>query len=296
MKTHNNKRKVINKKRKISKRRRRQIRRVRMVLALSIILLIFVGVKFKNVVFSDNDSENLALDENREKVNIAAENKLENNSVSKLNKILKSPENYPATLIDLANNNEEAIDFVYNYTKNKDKDYKINPNDFNIKKGEIQSFIQWDKRWGYKTYGDDFMGLTGCAPTSLAMVISSLNNDKSVTPPVIAKYAEESGFYVDGIGSSWTIVTETAKKYGLKTREIPKDENTIRYSLQNGNPIIVSVGPGTFTESGHFLVLKGITDDGKIKINDPNSILNSENEWDIDVFLNEANMFWEISK
>lgn len=31
------------------------------------------------------------------------------------------------------------------------------------------------------------------------------------------------------------------------------------------------MGPGIFTRQGHYIVLKGVTDDGKILVNDPNS-------------------------
>lgn len=265
--------------------------RARLILATAVLILIVIVFKIKNIMFSEKDLPKVTLEEN-----IVQQNKVEENSVSKLNKILRSPEKYPKSLMELAKDNEETIDFVFNYPDNKDKDYKINPNDFNSKKGEIQLFIQWDERWGYKTYGDDFMALTGCAPTSLAMVISSFNNDKSVTPYVIAKYAEENNFYVDEIGSSWSLVDATTKKYGLKSRGLPKSENNIINTLESGNPIIASVGPGTFTQSGHFLVLTGVTKEGKIKINDPNSIINSKTEWDVDVFLSESEMLWEIIK
>ncbi|SDP82747.1 C39 family peptidase [Clostridium gasigenes] len=284
-----NKGNKINKKRKISKKRRKEIRRARLILATICLILIIIVVKLKNITFSDDDSPKVLVSEN-------SKQKDKENNISKMDMIVQNSGEYPESLIELARKYEETIDFVLNYPKNKDKDYKINPNDFKKEKNGIQLFIQWDEHWGYKKYGDDFMALTGCAPTALAMVIYSLNNDKSVTPNVIAKYAEENNFYVDGIGSSWELVNAATKKYGLKSTAIPLNENTIISSLENGNPIITSVGPGTFTGSGHFLVLTGITDEGKIKINDPNSKINSSKEWDIDVFIKESLMLWEISK
>lgn len=41
-------------------------------------------------------------------------------------------------------------------------------------------------------------------------------------------------------------------------------------ALSQGKLVVASMGPGTFTRGGHFIVLTGITDDGKIKVNDPN--------------------------
>ncbi|QYE96473.1 hypothetical protein KZ987_09380 [Paraclostridium sordellii] len=42
--------------------------------------------------------------------------------------------------------------------------------------------------------------------------------------------------------------------------------------------------------------MTGLTSDGKIKINDPNSKYNSSRAWDVDVFLKETNNLWKISK
>ena len=38
-----------------------------------------------------------------------------------------------------------------------------------------------------------------------------------------------------------------------------------------GEPILISVGPSTFTSSGHFMVLTGDNGDGTFALNDPNS-------------------------
>lgn len=76
--------------------------------------------------------------------------KVKNN---KLEYILQDKNTYPEELVDLAVKKEETIDFVYNYIKHKNNEYK---NDINIdkdyKKGEFPLFIQWDERWGYRYY------------------------------------------------------------------------------------------------------------------------------------------------
>ena len=43
-----------------------------------------------------------------------------------------------------------------------------------------------------------------------------------------------------------------------------------------GNPIICAMGKGDFTSSGHYIVLVG-TENGLVRVNDPNSYANSEN-------------------
>ena len=39
-----------------------------------------------------------------------------------------------------------------------------------VNAGEIPLFLQWDERWGYRSYGGDFLAVTGCGPTALSMV------------------------------------------------------------------------------------------------------------------------------
>jgi predicted double-glycine peptidase len=63
------------------------------------------------------------------------------------------------------------------------------------------------------------------------------------------------------------------------------------------------MGKGHFTSSGHFIVLRGITETGKILVADPASKRRSEQEWDFDIILTEAQKgagaggpFWIISK
>lgn len=45
---------------------------------------------------------------------------------------------------------------------------------------------------------------------------------------------------------------------------------------------------GHFTSSGHFIVLRGCTSDGKILVADPSSYKRSEKSWDMSIILNEA--------
>ena len=58
--------------------------------------------------------------------------------------------------------------------------------------------------------------------------------------------------------------------------------------------LVCSVGPGSFTTGGHFIVLAGLKD-GKIIINDPNSIENSKKLWDLDEFQDEISNMWSYS-
>lgn len=208
----------------------------------------------------------------------------------KLEKILKNKDQYPETLVELAKKNSETIDFVYNYISKSSMEEEKNTS-----KSEYPLYIQWDKRWGYDMYGDEFIALNGCGPTALAMVISGLTGDVSVTPKTVAEFSYENDYYVDEIGSSWDLMTSGAASFGLKSEELPLDEGIVIETLKSGKPIIVTMGPGEFTSSGHFILLTGVDEDNKIIINDSDSKKRSNKKWDIDVFMREAQNLWSFS-
>ena len=72
-------------------------------------------------------------------------------------------------------------------------------------------------------------------------------------------------------------------------------ENRIRDKLDEGCPVVVNVGPGDFTDSGHYMVIVGYDDQGFI-INDPNSRTNSEKRWTFDQLNGQVRNLWAMSK
>lgn len=205
----------------------------------------------------------------------------------KLKEIKANKDKYTKELIELAEKNSETIDFVYNYPT------RANNKGINIKTDtKYPLFIQWDKRWGYDEYGNEMMAINGCGPTALAMVVAGLKGDNEVNPKKIAEYSLENGYFVKDVGTSWELMQKGANGLGLESYTLPLDANTIIDNLNAGNPIIVTMGPGTFTSSGHFILLTGVSKDGKIIVNDSDSIERSQKTWDVNVFLEEAENLW----
>lgn len=56
--------------------------------------------------------------------------------------------------------------------------------------------------------------------------------------------------------------------WNLSSYEGVLTEEQVGAELAAGHPIICSVGPGDFTQNGHFIVLTGY-ENGVIKVNDP---------------------------
>ena len=203
-----------------------------------------------------------------------------------------SMDDYPQSLIELLARNNETKDFVLSYPEEKDKKHRINLNEYKNCKS-VPLFMQWDKRWGYIMYGDDVAGLTGCGPVCLSMAAVYVLQDTKYSPDYMLEWAKDNGYCIDGGGSLWTLISEGGEKLGLDITEIPLDEQRIINNLEVGNPIICIMGPGDFTTKGHFIVMTGY-ENGKIKINDPNSYENSEKEWEYDEIYNQINNLWVI--
>lgn len=201
---------------------------------------------------------------------------------------------YPQSLIELLERNPETEKFVLEYPIAAKEAASIDLGEY--KNSEtVPLFLQWDQRWGYIRYGSDVAGLTGCGPVCLSMAAFYLTGDEAYSPDQMLRFASENGYYVPGSGSSWTLISEGGVQLGFDVTEIPLDENRILRNLEVGNPIICSMGPGDFTSTGHFIVLAG-SEDGLLRINDPNSIANSEKLWPYEEIRDQIRNLWVIRK
>lgn len=158
--------------------------------------------------------------------------------------------------------------------------------------GTIPSYFQFDDRWRYKIYGDGTMEFNGCGPTCLSMVLCGLTGETKYDPLTVARLADDWGYYADGAGSAWTLMSEGARKLGLYAQEVTFDEKHIRSELQQGKPIICVVGPGDFTTTGHYIVLCGINDEGMVTVHDPNSRERSERTWSLEQLMPQIKNLW----
>lgn len=109
---------------------------------------------------------------------------------------------------------------------------------------------------------------SGCAATSLSMVIAYLTGNTEQNPSVLFCDSVERGLY-QGAGWSHNTLSYYASQYGVKNRWIRNSGKAIVEALSAGKPVIAHMGPGIFTRRGHYVVLRGLTADGKVLINDP---------------------------
>ncbi|WP_243641192.1 C39 family peptidase [Xylanivirga thermophila] len=177
---------------------------------------------------------------------------------------------------------EESEDYIYS------SELDFSSYDFEDSSIDVVYYNQADSRWKDKPYGKTgTIGRSGCGPTSLAMVISTLGN-KIVNPVEMARWSYKNGYYAEGAGSMHKLIPAGAISYGLNVEGVGTNAEKIIHALSNKKLVIAIMGKGHFTKAGHFIVLRGITEEGKILVADPISIKRSEQEWDLELILREA--------
>lgn len=154
---------------------------------------------------------------------------------------------------------------------------------------DVVYFSQYDSRWGSQMYGKtNTIAGAGCGPSSLAICISTLTN-KTVTPPEVCAWSVKTGHRCEGSGSYHSLIPDGAAHWGVPCRGIGQSKKQLVQALQDGKLVIAIMSQGHFTRGGHFIVLRGITSQGKILVADCASYERSQKEWDISIFLNECN-------
>ena len=128
---------------------------------------------------------------------------------------------------------------------------------------------------------------SGCGATSLSMVIAYLTGNTDQNPYTLFCDSVDAGRY-HGSGWSHGTLSLYAENYGVHSRWIANDADAILSALREGKPVIAHMGPGIFTSRGHYLVLRGVTEDGLVLMNDPNSRDNCAKAFPIDTLLKQA--------
>lgn len=268
-------------------RQRRKKRRIRRLLQLAvwtgiIVIALATGttaIKFLAAQFDDSFETDQMSAEDMEKTDTYKE-------------IFENRALYPKTMLEALEKNPEIQDFVKNYP---DSEPVVQGGISDEEKAaEHPLFLQWDARWGYVSYGDDNIGLSGCGPACLSMVIFSLTRNESATPDAIAGYSMNMGYYEYGAGTSWNLMTDAAAQYGVMAEGLALSEGIMKEHLDNGHMIICSMGPGDFTTTGHFIVIYGYDQDGFL-VNDPYSRIRSNKTWDYDTISGQIRGMWVYS-
>ncbi len=154
---------------------------------------------------------------------------------------------------------------------------------------EVVYYNQMDERWCNEMYGkSQTIGYGGCGPTAMAIVVSTLT-DTTINPKEMADWAYENGCCCEGNGSYHSLIPGAATAFGLSVEGAGiGDAQKVIDALGEGKLVVALMAPGHFTTSGHFIVLRGVTEEGSILVADPVSYGKSQQEWDAKIIFNEA--------
>jgi hypothetical protein len=130
--------------------------------------------------------------------------------------------------------------------------------------GEMPIFNQNDY---YNSYGDGTIASSGCGLVSFAMVVSYLK-DEYITPVQILEWSGNR-YYQNGVGTYWSFFKAASIEFEIGEVIQTSNSNSVIEALKRGQPVISSQSAGIFTNGGHFIVLRGITENEEILVNDP---------------------------
>lgn len=128
---------------------------------------------------------------------------------------------------------------------------------------------------------------SGCAAVCLSMVLSYLKPELLQSPETIFRDTCLAGMY-SGNGLSLENIRILGNNYGINVDYGMKNNASIRRALLQGWPVIAYMGKGYFSNGGHYIVLRGLTDDGRVFVNDPNSIEKSNRAYDLSLIINQS--------
>lgn len=128
---------------------------------------------------------------------------------------------------------------------------------------------------------------SGCGAASVSMVIAYLTGNVDQNPYLLFCKAVDGGRY-HGSGLSHDTLAWLAESNGVKCRWISNSADAVLKALNEGKPVIAHMGEGIFTSRGHYIVLRGVTKDGKILVNDPGSRSNCRKAFPLETILAQA--------
>jgi hypothetical protein len=150
--------------------------------------------------------------------------------------------------------------------------------------------------------GGSTIRAAGCGPTCVAVCYSSLTGRKANVPKMCDQ-AYKNGWYYTGQGCVHDVIPGLSEMYGLNCKGLGYSRKAVEKELRAGHPVIALMGPGDFTNNGHFVVLTRMVGKDKVKVADVGSRANTYKTWSLKKVVRQGKEgadaggpFWAISK
>lgn len=183
-------------------------------------------------------------------------------------------------LINVTNHSGTGTYHVHVYQSDNGQMYFLTSTDFTVKRTNYSTpyYNQRDGRWANTRYGYYTMASTGCVPTSLAMVFSSLTGSE-VLPTTVASYLYNNTveFNRGTEGTTGNGILVASRQWGL-TPTVLNSSAALTSALKEGHHVVAAVQQDKFSPWGwgtsHEIVLKGYSN-GNTYVYDPYNSANN---------------------
>ncbi len=121
---------------------------------------------------------------------------------------------------------------------------------------------------------DTSISAAGCGVTSTAIIISTFTGNKQYDPVYFSDMAKRTGDCGEGIsGTNTSFFKKAAQQFNFGYEYVGKSNaSRVIEILKQGNAMVIAhMGPGHFTNGGHYIVLSGVNDKGQVYVHDPNN-------------------------
>lgn len=119
-------------------------------------------------------------------------------------------------------------------------------------------FNQFDPRWSRKAYAGRTMAASGCGPTAIANIVSSIN--PNVTPADVADWLTSHGYASNGNGTYWSGIKAALDAYGCPATQHSSMQPFFDEMAKGNRWGVILFRAGTrggitWTGGGHFVAV-----------------------------------------
>lgn len=223
--------------------------------------------------------------------------------------IIENYDEYPEYILEIFYNdpeNQENLDFVYNYFFNKDNYKLMIYTDEELNSDDVPALYMHDTRWGYERIGDStsIIKTDGCAYVCITMAYLSLTGKSDVDPVALADFSYynglsgtvSNGLKIKNIGDLCSAIGLKGEYYNFDPDEggTPIETATQISELLSDESVILAAMQGD-TFGGHAIIIRDCQGEN-IYINDPESEEKTSVTWNFNDIKSEIMALWVISE
>lgn len=197
-------------------------------------------------------------------------------------------------LIDLAIAEPDAIDFVAGSIK---ADGSTQAYGTAVPKGEFPQLYTFDERWGYMSYADGILGVTGSGPVALAMASIGLSGNTNYDPATIAEAVTASKLASGSAGMDDSFLVNHASDAGLSAVVIEASSDGIYGAIAELQPVIIKLkaDSGIGSSYAHWALITQLNTDNSITVYDPTSVTASTHSWSLGAVASRCDTAYSVS-